>query len=117
MPTARKTPAKPPVPRARRKPAAPGAQSGAHDEESFGFTAAPLPHPPARRVAQQPAHRYRVGDTLRMLPGGYSSARPAAGCRVVALLPYEGHGALLYRVRSDNEAFERVVPEADLSRT
>jgi len=113
MPTARKTPAKPPVPRSRRQPATPAA----HDEESFGF-AAPVPHPaPPRRVAQQPAHRYRVGDTLRMLPGGYSSARPAGGCRVVALLPYEGHGALLYRVRGDTEAFERVVPEADLSRT
>ncbi len=112
MPTARKTPAKTPATRTRRKVAAPAVA----DEDSFAFSAPPVAYA-ARRVAQQPAHRYRVGDALRMLPGGYSSARPAAGCRVVALLPYEGHGALLYRVRSDNEAFERVVPEADLSRT
>ena len=44
-------------------------------------------------------------------------ARVAASCKVIALLPYEGHGALLYRIRSDAEAFERVVAEADLSRT
>jgi hypothetical protein len=112
MPTARKTPAKPPSSRTRRQPAT----LREPEAEGFGFTAAPQP-PSPRRVATPPAHRYRVGDTLRMLPGGYSSARPAAGCRVVALLPYEGHGALLYRVRSDTEAFERVVPEADLSRT
>jgi hypothetical protein len=31
-------------------------------------------------------------------------------------MPYEGRGPLLYRVRSDIEAFERVVAEADLSR-
>lgn len=48
--------------------------------------------------------------------GGYSVARAAASCKIVALLPYEGQGQLLYRVRSETEAFERVVAEADLSR-
>jgi len=64
----------------------------------------------------QPAHRYHVGERLRLGGGGYSVARVAASCKVVSLLPYEGQGALLYRVRSDAEAFERVVAEGDLSR-
>ncbi len=71
---------------------------------------------PARRVTAPPAHRYRVGDRLRMNGGGYSVQRTASGCKVVALLPYEGYGALLYRVRSEAESFERIVAEADLAR-
>ncbi len=51
-----------------------------------------------------------------MLNGGRTLARAAAFCKVVSLLPYEGHGPLLYRVRSETEAFERIVAEADLSR-
>ena len=71
---------------------------------------------PLRAIAPAPMHRYRIGERLRMGNGGYSVARAAAFCKVVALLPYEGHGSLLYRVRSETEAFERVVAEADLSR-
>jgi hypothetical protein len=71
---------------------------------------------PLRRVAAAPTHRYRVGDRLRMQGGGQSIARLAGGCKVMALLPYEGRGALLYRVRSDSEQFERIVAEADLVR-
>jgi hypothetical protein len=69
-----------------------------------------------RGIRQPPHHRYRVGERLRVGHGGNVIARAAAFCKVVALLPYEGHGALLYRVRSDSELFERVVAEADLSR-
>ena len=53
---------------------------------------------------------------LHMGGGGYTTARVASSCRIVALLPYEGHGPLLYRVRSDAEAFERVIAEIDLTR-
>jgi hypothetical protein len=67
-------------------------------------------------VSAQPAHRYRIGERLRMTHGGRSVARAEAYCKVVARLPYEGHGALLYRVRSESEQFERVVAEIDLSR-
>jgi hypothetical protein len=74
------------------------------------------PRRPSRSVLAQPAHRYHVGERLRMGNGGYSVVRAAAFCKVVSLLPYEGQGTLLYRVRSDAEAFERVVSEADLSR-
>ena len=71
---------------------------------------------PVRRTAATPSHRYRVGDRLRMNGGGQSLQRVSSGCRVLSLLPYEGHGALLYRVRSEAESFERIVAEADLAR-
>jgi hypothetical protein len=71
---------------------------------------------PPRRVVAQPSHRYRVGESLRMTGGGQSLQRAASTCKVVFLLPYEGHGTLLYRVRSDTESFERIVAEADLAR-
>lgn len=85
------------------------------DAEGIGGPPAQLKRP-LRPIAPAPAHRYRIGERLRMGNGGYSVARAAAFCKVVALLPYEGHGSLLYRVRSETEAFERVVAEADLSR-
>jgi hypothetical protein len=71
---------------------------------------------PARAIMPAPRHRYHVGERLRMGNGGQALARASAACKVVFLLPYEGSGPLLYRVRSDAEAFERVVSEADLSR-
>jgi hypothetical protein len=71
---------------------------------------------PPRAIMAAPTHRYRIGERLRMGNGGYSVARAASFCKVVALLPFEGHGSLLYRVRSETEQFERVVAEADLSR-
>ena len=70
-----------------------------------------------RHTMAAPAHRYHLGERLRMGNGGYSIARAASFCKITALLPYEGHGALLYRVRSETEQFERVVAEADLSRS
>lgn len=82
---------------------------------------ATLPYVPATSVGlatrtSVAAHRHRfaVGQRLTMAPGGRDFSREAAMCRVVFLLPYEG-GALRYRVRSDNENFERIVNEADLT--
>jgi hypothetical protein len=73
---------------------------------------------PITRQAAPPrvTHRYRVGDRLVMMNGGNRVARASAFCKVVSLMPYEGYGALLYRVRSEAEQFERVVAEADLGR-
>ena len=61
-------------------------------------------------------HRYKAGERLRMGNGGNIVSRVAAHCTVVSLLPYEGRGAPQYRVRSEAEAFERIVAEGDLSR-
>jgi hypothetical protein len=74
-------------------------------------------HRPLQRVVAPPAHRYRVGERLQMANGGRTFSRVAATCVVVARLPYEGHGSLLYRVRSETEQYERVVAEMDLSQT
>ena len=69
---------------------------------------------PRRDAAEGPQHRYGVGQRLKLLGSGRYWARSAGLCQVVALLPYEG-GPLLYRVRSEAESFERVVPEGDLA--
>jgi hypothetical protein len=72
---------------------------------------------PGRRVAapvsSQPQHKYRIGQRL-MVKDARLWARPQTACKVLALLPYEGSGALRYRVRSEVESFERVIDEADL---
>ena len=60
------------------------------------------------------SHRFAIGQRLSMAPGGREISRGASTCSVVFLLPFEG-GALRYRVRSDNESFERIVDETDLS--
>jgi hypothetical protein len=65
------------------------------------------------RSAAKAEHLYRVGQRLRMLGGGNRWARVESLCEVVVLLPYEG-GALMYRVRSEAENYERVVAEVDL---
>ena len=70
----------------------------------------------AQPVVASPTHRYRVGERLQMTNGGRTFSRVAALCIVVARLPHEGRGHLLYRVRSDTEQYERVVAEMDLSR-
>jgi hypothetical protein len=70
---------------------------------------------PIAPVLAHLTHSFQVGDRLRLRNGGRVIARAEAFCRVVARLPYEGYGSLLYRVRSEAEQFERVVPEADLS--
>lgn len=58
-------------------------------------------------------HKYTVGQTLELLPLHGSSARKAAACTIVALLPYEGH-VIQYRVQSVLEAYQRIVSEGDL---
>ena len=104
-------------------PANPGARRGRRiapstiaEEGDDTVVISPAIRRPTRAVQAHPTHRFHVGERLRMANGGNSLARAGSTCKVIALLPYEGHGALLYRVRSDTEAFERVVAEADLSR-
>lgn len=68
---------------------------------------------PIRTTVAGHKHRFAVGQRLTMASGGREISRGSAICSVVFLLPYEG-GALKYRVRSDNESFERIVDETDL---
>jgi hypothetical protein len=58
-------------------------------------------------------HKYSVGEVLDLLPSRGSSSRRAGGCKIVALLPYEGQ-AVQYRVQSEVENYQRIVSENDL---
>jgi hypothetical protein len=87
------------------------------DADTEGYEVATLAPRPPRALRARPEHRYRLGERLRMVGGGNLVARAPSFCKVIAQLPDEGRGALLYRVRSDSEQFERIVAEADLSRT
>lgn len=105
----------PPNPSARRgKPALPKLAAG-HTVDTGEYTPGPK-HRPAGPVRLAPVHRYRVGERLRMTHGGNIIARQGGGCKVVSLVPHEGYGPMLYRVRSETESFERIVAEADLTR-
>lgn len=67
-----------------------------------------------RTVSVSHVHRFSVGQRLAMASGGREISRGASACYVVFLLPHDS-GPLRYRVRSDNESFERIVDEADLA--
>ena len=103
-------------------PLSPSARRGARliaasvVEDDAEVSISSLPQRPTRPTAPHPMHRFRVGERLHMSNGGNIMARTGAACKVVFLMPYEGRGPLQYRVRSDAEAFERIVAEADLSR-
>jgi hypothetical protein len=77
---------------------------------------APRVAPAVGRVVTPPVHRFGIGETLHMTNGGRTFSRAASRCVVVSRLPHEGHGHLLYRVRSESEHHERVVAEMDLAR-
>jgi hypothetical protein len=67
----------------------------------------------ARPIKAAPAHRYKAGDRVRV-NGHRSTLQRAEGAyRVLATLPFEGN-ALQYRVRNDEERYERIVSEDDL---
>lgn len=95
-----------------RKPRRAGRPQIAPDDGIGGTVGEP------RRVADplnvHSSHRYCVGQRLRLLGGGRAWARAEGWCKVTALMPHEG-GAVLYRVRSEAEHYERVVSEDDLT--
>jgi len=81
-----------------------------------GLAYAPATGEPVTTRTTRPGqtHRFAVGQRLSMAPGGRDISRGASACSVVSLLPHEG-GPLRYRVRSDNENYERIIDETDLS--
>lgn len=86
------------------------------EEQATGPLAIAVLRNAGARTRAKPEHRYRIGERLRLSNGGYSAARVEAFCKVLSAMPYEGHGALLYRVRSEREQYDRIVVESDLSR-
>jgi hypothetical protein len=59
-------------------------------------------------------HKFRVGQFVDYKPGGLRSLHSASRYKVVRLLPAEGSD-LLYRIKSVDEAFERVAKERELA--
>ena len=62
--------------------------------------------------AEKPTHRFAVGQTVR-LKGSISGNPASERFQVKATLPVRGD-ALQYRVRSDVETHDRVMPEDEL---
>ena len=58
-------------------------------------------------------HKYKVGQTLDLLPNRGSSSRKAGPCEIMALLPFEGH-SVQYKVQAKAESHLRIVSENDL---
>jgi hypothetical protein len=56
-------------------------------------------------------HRFKVGQTVGLVPSLRSGAKGAY--QIVSLRPSED-GTTQYRVKSKDEAYERVVSESDL---
>jgi hypothetical protein len=57
-------------------------------------------------------HRFQIGQSVRLSLGIFHPDKSIA-CTIVQLLPFEGE-CFEYRVKSDEEAFERVAREHDL---
>ncbi len=76
----------------------------------------PLAPAAGRKALASPMHQFRAGERLS-LTAVFGDGRKAANCNIVSLIPFEGYGLLRYRVRSDSEEFERIVPEGDLYRS
>jgi hypothetical protein len=59
-------------------------------------------------------HKFRVGEIVEFKPGRMGFPAASRECTIVRLLPIEG-GNFQYRIKCVTEAFERVVPEAQLA--
>jgi hypothetical protein len=57
-------------------------------------------------------HKYKTGQTVRLVPRTYDAA-PKGSFRIVRALPTE-HGIKQYRIQSTTDGHERVVSEAEL---
>jgi hypothetical protein len=57
-------------------------------------------------------HKFKVGQSLELLPSGLTR-RTKSACEVVSQLPFEGR-AVQYRIQVKAETHQRIVSEADL---
>ena len=62
------------------------------------------------------AHKFKIGDNLRLAPRRMAAAEGVQHCKVLRLLPPE-EGEPQYRVKCTNANVERVVREHALSRS
>jgi hypothetical protein len=81
--------------------------------ESVGsFDAATIAIPLQRLI--MPDHKFKIGQGLNFVPHRTSVGRGASMCKIVRLLPAESDEPL-YRIKCNNENFERVVRESELT--
>jgi len=59
-----------------------------------------------------PVHKFKVGQTVDLIPSTFRSAAKGA-YEIVSLRPAED-GSTRYRIKSKSESHERVVSEGDL---
>lgn len=103
--------------RPTRKPrpvASPPRRKGSRSDRAAGIDPVPAAMPRAAAGAAH-RHRFRVGQRLLMAGGGNNWLPTRSLCSVVFLMPFESGSPLRYRVRSDEESFDRIVDEADLA--
>jgi hypothetical protein len=67
---------------------------------------------PAKSVA---AHKYRVGDSVRLSRGRFADRTGAGVYEIVRLLP-ETEGEYQYRIRAAGSQGERMVREGEIQR-
>lgn len=61
------------------------------------------------------SHKYAVGQNVRYIAGPFGRFGASGAFKVMKLLPSEGDEHQ-YRIKSANEAFERVAKESQLDR-
>ena len=59
------------------------------------------------------AHKFKAGQTVRLIPSGYI-AHAGGSFVVVCVLPEE-HGVYHYRIKSSIDGHERVVTETEVT--
>jgi hypothetical protein len=59
-------------------------------------------------------HLFKVGQTVRYARSHRGMVPSAPDYKITSLMPTEG-GELLYRIKADAEAFDRVARESELS--
>jgi hypothetical protein len=70
---------------------------------------------PVRRAPLvQPTHLFAVGQSVRLMGGFMQRPNGASIYRVTATLPSRGDNNLQYRIRSEDECYERVALQDDL---
>lgn len=88
-------------------------------EESPGETAGPFDHfgiaeRRSKRGERALTHKYRVGETVYFTASNVSRPASSGTYQVIRLLPTDGDDCQ-YRIKSSDEAFERVAKESQLS--
>ena|SRR5437868_3776261 len=96
-----------------------GQTSPRRAKESAGVIAAPVNHLRIGGEAFEAkeralVHKYRVGETVYFTASNVSRPASSGTYQVIRLLPTDGDDCQ-YRIKSSDEAFERVAKESQLS--